>query len=551
MTKKLCKALKLNKKQCARSVQKDSEYCWQHRISRFGNARWYNNTKIQAIIAAVGTTIAIIAFLFAVYVWKTGPTKENQEVTLAVVKETKENQKATLVELDKIKGIIEQLEPGITDNTKLAIENLFLIILNERDIPSWQWPEKLQEIAERHQELLAKWQTVQSGDPAVDALKANARQMIELGKYDKADLFLQDAIEIDRKAIQAQQEKLEKRKLSMARSLASRGDIAKTKLNYDKAIELYMQALDSVPPAQSAIRATYTNNLGFLYSTTAKYKEAEPLLRRALTMDETSFGPDHPNVGRDLNNLAGLLLATNRLTEAEALYRRSLAISEASFGPNHPKVAIRLNNLAGLLMNTNRLTEAEPLYLQAIAINEALFGPDHPKVAAFLNNLAQLLQAENRLTEAEPLFRRALKIDQALFGPNHPNVAIRLNNLASLLKATNRFAEAEPLLRQALKIYEASFGPNHPNVATTLNNLAGLLMATDRLKEAEPLMRRNLEIFIEFTRRTGHPHPHLKDAINNFSKLLMKMGHSEDEVISRLKSLGLEILPNENDNKND
>ena len=104
-------------------------------------------------------------------------------------------------------------------------------------------------------------------------------------------------------------------------------------------------------------------------------------MRRALAIDEASFGPDHPNVAIDLNNLAQLLQATNRLAEAEPLMRRALAIDEASFGPDHPNVAIRLNNLAQLLQATNRLAEAEPLMRRALAIDEASFGPDHPNVA--------------------------------------------------------------------------------------------------------------------------------------------------------------------------
>ena len=63
-------------------------------------------------------------------------------------------------------------------------------------------------------------------------------------------------------------------------------------------------------------------------------------MRRALAIDEASYGPDHPNVASDLNNLASLLQATNRLGEAEPLMRRALAIDEASYGPDHPTVAI-------------------------------------------------------------------------------------------------------------------------------------------------------------------------------------------------------------------
>ena len=165
---------------------------------------------------------------------------------------------------------------------------------------------------------------------------------------------------------------------------------------------------------------------------------------------------------RLLNQYALHLMARADYAQAEPLYRRALAIDEESFGPGHPKVATDLNNLAQLLKATNRLAEAEPLMRRALAIDEESFGPGHPNVATALNNLALLLQATNRLAEAEPLMRRAMAIDEASFGPGHPNVAIALNNLAQLLQATNRLAEAEPLMRRALAIDEQSFGPGHP-----------------------------------------------------------------------------------------
>ena len=46
-------------------------------------------------------------------------------------------------------------------------------------------------------------------------------------------------------------------------------------------------------------------------------------MRRTLAIDEKSYGPDHPNVARDLNNLARLLKDTNRVEEAEPMMRRT------------------------------------------------------------------------------------------------------------------------------------------------------------------------------------------------------------------------------------
>jgi tetratricopeptide (TPR) repeat protein len=277
------------------------------------------------------------------------------------------------------------------------------------------------------------------------------------------------------------------------------------------------------------------NQLGLLLTAKSLHAEAEPLVRRALAIVEKCLGPDHPEVATDLSNLAHLLKATNRLVEAEPLIRRALAIDENSFGSDHPEVATDLNNLAQLLKATNRLVEAEPLMRRALAIGEKSFGPDHPTVAIRLSNLAGLLQDTNRLEEAEPLIRRALAIDERTFGLDHPTVATRLINLASLLQATNRLDEAEPLMRRALAIDEKSLGPDHPEVATDLNNLAQFLLATNRLVEAEPLMRRAVAIFVEFTRRTGHRHPHLDTAFANYASLLAAMGNSQAEIEAALR----------------
>jgi tetratricopeptide (TPR) repeat protein len=227
------------------------------------------------------------------------------------------------------------------------------------------------------------------------------------------------------------------------------------------------------------------NELGQYWHARGQFRVAEPLMRRALAIDENRYGPDHPNVAVYLNNLAQLLQDTNRPGDAEPLMRRALAIDENSYGPDHPRVAIDLSNLAQLLKATNRVGDAEPLMRRALAIDEKSYGPDHPDVAIDLNNLALLLQATNRLGDAEPLMRRALAIDENSYGPDHPNVARDLNNLGLLLQATNRLGEAEPLMRPAVEIFTAALGPDHPYAATARRNLAALLQALNHQEKLE------------------------------------------------------------------
>jgi tetratricopeptide (TPR) repeat protein len=258
-------------------------------------------------------------------------------------------------------------------------------------------------------------------------------------------------------------------------------------------------------------------------------EEAEPLLMRALEIDESSNGPDHPIVAIELNNLALLHVETNRYSKAEPLYRRAIAIFEASYGLDHPSVALGLNNLAGLLVETNRHAEAEPLFRRAIAIEEAFYGPDHPNVAKGLSNLARLLQETNRQSEAEPLFRRALANEEASYGLEHANVARGLNNLALLLQEVNCLNEAELLFRRALRIYEASYGPEHRNVAIGLDNLARLLCETNHHAEAEPLFRRAIRIY---EASLGSEHPAFANGLSNLASLLFVTNrHSQAEQL--------------------
>ena len=269
---------------------------------------------------------------------------------------------------------------------------------------------------------------------------------------------------------------------------------------------------------ESATISLTANRLAlFLSFRAALHAEAEPLYRRALAIDEGSYGESHSKVAIILSNLGQLLSEINRLSEAEPLMRRALAIDEATYGNNHPAVAIRLNNLGQLLSAANRLSEAEPLMRRALANNETSYGENHSSVASCLNNLALLLQATNRRVEAEELMRRALKIGEASYGKDHPFVALRLHNLAAFLDAAKSHAEAETMYRRSLAINEASYGKNHPSVAKDLNNLAALLAATNHHEEAEAMYRRSLTINEACY---GKNHPYFATELNNLAGLL-------------------------------
>jgi tetratricopeptide (TPR) repeat protein len=266
------------------------------------------------------------------------------------------------------------------------------------------------------------------------------------------------------------------------------------------------------------------NNLASILRDLGRPEEARPLQERALAIDEAVYGPDHPDVATDLNNLATILRDLGRSEEARPLHKRALAITEAAYSPDHLAVGRNLTNLASNLWELGQPEEARPLQERALAIHEAAYGPDHLTVAICLDILALILRDLGDLEGARPLHERALAIDEAVYGPDHPAVARNLTNLASILRGLGDLERAQPLQERALAIDEAVYGPDHPAVARDANNLALILRGLGDLEGARPLQERALAIH---EGAYGPDHPAVATRLNILADVLRGLGDPE------------------------
>jgi tetratricopeptide (TPR) repeat protein len=152
------------------------------------------------------------------------------------------------------------------------------------------------------------------------------------------------------------------------------------------------------------------NNLADLLRLSSRSSDAEPLMRRALAIQESNFAPDHPNIATVLNNLAGLLQHTTeglaesardgRLAVAEQLVERALAIDELKLGPNHVNVGRDLNTLAGVFHIAGRFPQAELLFKRALSIVVPALGVNHWSCRHVQERFANLLRAMGK-TDSE------------------------------------------------------------------------------------------------------------------------------------------------------
>lgn len=291
---------------------------------------------------------------------------------------------------------------------------------------------------------------------------------------------------------------------------------------------------------QPLLRARLLDTLGKIHGTLGLYAEARPLLEEALAIRERLEGPDHPEV-RDTLLRLGWLAHLARKEDAEPLLRRALTLAEKHAQREPEALAKTLNDLGSVLAAAGKFDQAEPTLRRALALYERLFGKEDLRVAKVLHNLSGIAYYRSReeparLAEAEALLRRALSIrerslpaddlelagsrealallrrgqkqpaeaaelleavvltSERIYGPDHPELARALLNLGLARTETGEFERAGALLSRAWSIFERRHGPEHKLTVKTLADLAYTELLRQRYAEAEPLYRRLLEL---------------------------------------------------------
>lgn len=291
----------------------------------------------------------------------------------------------------------------------------------------------------------------------------------ELGSYDEAERFLSDALALRRAGLGAVDP-------AVAESLRSLGELHTLQARYDEAEGVLREALaideNALGKDHLAVAANL-QQLAELARQRGKWPEAEAFLRRVLLICE--LHPDQREaLGRALSNLAGVYWRLDRFDDAEPLMRRALAIDEELLGPDDPRLARTLNNLGLIAQQRRQQVEAEAYFRRALTIKEKTLGTEHPELASTVYNIGISRRELGDARGALAYFNRALTLDENAHGPDHPNVAFTLTGLGTIYRDLGRLVEAETAYRRALVILDRTL-PDHP--ART-----ELLREWDRLK---------------------------------------------------------------------
>jgi tetratricopeptide (TPR) repeat protein len=294
--------------------------------------------------------------------------------------------------------------------------------------------------------------------------------------------------------------------LRHARAAAQRGTMPLRKLSrieghtgtihlragrYAEAVVYHAMAatlVDADPEAEPLLVAAALVNLAASYNQLGAPAQAEPLLERALSIEEGVLGPHHPELASTLIDLGNAVYARGELQRCRALYERAIVLLEAT-KPDAAELGMALSNFAAVVGAQGDDAEALRRQRQALALFERTLGPNHLYVATTLGNIASREPPADAMRSIE----RAIAIYES-HDPEHPGIGYAFNELADLHNTAGRSDLALAPAKRALAVREKKLGASHPDVAWSLHVLGDTLLAVGRVEEAIPKLERALAI---------------------------------------------------------
>lgn len=265
-----------------------------------------------------------------------------------------------------------------------------------------------------------------------------------------------------------------------------------------------VQQIDAGLAGQPEVQARLMGTMGDVYRSLGLYKEAEPLLGRAVETLRRMLGPEHPETLHSMCLLAKNLNDEGQYAEAEKQFRKVLEVQTRVLGPKHADTVASLIAISGIVYEEGRYQEAEKQQRELIELLQHLAPANEPRILMEKYYLAVNLAAQGRDAEAEAMYRETLEGERRTLGPDHPQTLQTMQNFARVLSSERKYDESDRVLGRALEIQNRVLGPEHQDTLWVKQVLANNLRDEGHLRDAEKLMRQTLAAR---QRALGREHP--------------------------------------------
>jgi CHAT domain-containing protein len=339
-----------------------------------------------------------------------------------------------------------------------------------------------------------------------EELTNNARVLIKLGEYEKAEEKLTKAREIMGLKINNDSRKKEEIIIGVIETQAVlygiKGQFSEAEDELDRS-ERIIRKSDKLIGIDQLSTA---KELSSLFIQLGRYAQTEDLLDNLVTEYEKLYGKNSLRLVEPLVNQGRLALAKGDYTQAERLAQRANQIALSVYKETSTKTAPTQKLISDIDYIIGDYDNAERNILKAVRAQESQFGRQHVETARSLSQLSliKFYKGDDK-KEVEKIMAESRKTIGDRLGTDNPTYAEILKNLAVLYISQKRYNEAFGVLTQAEAIWRSKTGSkNNINTAAIFTLTGDVYYQIKNYSNAEKFYVQAKEIYEKYFSDT-HP----------------------------------------------
>ena len=289
----------------------------------------------------------------------------------------------------------------------------------------------------------------------------------------------------------------------------------------DKASKQIESSLNQDPAVQGRLMDTMAQ----VYKSLGLYAKAQPLAEKAVELQRTGLGVEHPDTLHSMQLLAEIEWRRGGYAAAAGIHQQVLNIRRRILGPQHPETLRSMTYLAFVENDQGHYAAAEKINREVLDIQRRILGPEHPDTLMSMNQVAFAEDAQGHYSTAASLDREILEIRRRVLGPDHPQTLISMHNLAEDMRSLGRYAEAEEIYRRQLEASRRVLGPEHLETLRSMTSVGAIYLALKRFAESEKIRQEALKLS---RRALGAEHPRTLSAMVYLAETQSALGRNRD-----------------------
>ncbi|WXC50997.1 hypothetical protein QX201_010702 [Fusarium graminearum] len=204
----------------------------------------------------------------------------------------------------------------------------------------------------------------------------------------------------------------------------------------------------------------------------ATWARCEEYLTHAIRLGEwAEVGRTEIKTATLLATVSYFLHERGRWKEKEPVDKRALELRREVLGEKHPDTIWSMAELAATYHRQGQYNKAEEMSIKALELQREVLGEKHPKTIWSMVELAAIYHRQGQYNKAEEMSAKVLELQREVLGEKHPNTIRSMAELAVTYYNQGRYDKAEEMSAKVLELREV-LEEKHPDTVRIMVTLA-------------------------------------------------------------------------------